>query len=88
MFINTFQSIEIREKPLEINLRLVKNDVNAAICNDRNIIQGFIKMFPPKTKADGMVQCVSEGHGKSPGRNAVETRRAGPRKTVQVINIH
>ena len=38
-------------------------------------------MFPPKTRADvGMVQCVSEGHGKPPGRKTVGTRRGGPCK--------
>ena len=39
-------------------------------------------MFPPKTRADvGMVQCVSEGHGKPPGGKTVGTRRrAGPCK--------
>ena len=39
-------------------------------------------MFPPKTRADvGMVQCVSEGHGKPPGGKPVRTRRrAGPCK--------
>ena len=34
-------------------------------------------MFPPKTRADvGMVQCVSEGHGKPPGVKTVGTRKA------------
>ena len=39
-------------------------------------------MFPPKTRADvRMVQCVSEGHGKPPGRIIIGTRRrAGPCK--------
>ena len=38
-------------------------------------------MFPLKTRADvGMVQCVSEGHGKPSGRKTVGTRRAGPCK--------
>ena len=39
-------------------------------------------MFPSKTRADvGMVQCVSEGHGKLPGGITIGTRRrAGPCK--------
>ena len=39
-------------------------------------------MFLPKPRAEvGMVQCVSEGHGKPPGRKTVGTRRrAGPCK--------
>ena len=39
-------------------------------------------MFPPKRRADvGMVQCVTGGHGKSPGAKTVGTRRrAGPCK--------
>ena len=56
-------------------------------------------MFPSKTRTDvGMVQCVSEGHGKPPGRKTVGTRRrAGPckegdqpvpAKPMQIINIH
>ena len=33
-------------------------------------------MFPPKTRADvGMVQCVTERHGKPPSRKTVGTRR-------------
>ena len=37
-----------------------------------------VKLFPPKTRADvGMVQCVSEGHGKPPGRKTIGTRRRG-----------
>ena len=54
-------------------------------------------MFPSKTRPDvGMVQCVSEGHGKPPGGKTVETRRrAGPckegdqpvpAKPMQIIN--
>ena len=32
-----------------------------------NYIKGCVKIFPPRTRADvGMVQCVSEGHGKPP----------------------
>ena len=32
-------------------------------------------MKHPKTRADvGMVQCVSEGHGKPPGRKIIGTR--------------
>ena len=39
-------------------------------------------MYSPETRADvGMVQCASEGHGKSPGGKTVGTRRrAGPCK--------
>ena len=46
-------------------------------------------MFPPKTKADvGMVQCVSEEHGKPPGGKTVGTRwRASPCKEEgQAVN--
>ena len=32
-------------------------------------------MFPPKTRAGvGMVQCVSEEHGKPPGRKTIGAR--------------
>ena len=38
--------------------------------------KGVQKKFPPKSRADvGMVQCVSKGHGKQPGRKTVGTRR-------------
>ena len=52
------------------------------MCSAHSEKQGCVKMFPPKTKADvGMVQCVSEGHGKPPGRKTVGTRRrTGPCK--------
>ena len=40
------------------------------------INKGCVKMFPPRIRADaGMVQCVSEGHDKLPGRKTVGTRR-------------
>ena len=53
------------------------------------IYKGCVKMFPPKTRADvGMVQCVSEGHGKPPGRKNVGTRRrASLSMQTQIINI-
>ena len=56
-------------------------------------------MFPSKTRADvGMVQCVSAGHGKPPGRKTVGTRRRAGlckegdqpvlAKPMQIINTH
>ena len=61
-------------------------------------IHRCVKMFPSKTRADvGMVQCVSEGHGKPPGGKTIGTRRAGPckegdqpvpAKPMQIINTH
>ena len=69
------------------------------VCTPVFTTKGCVKMFPSKTRADvGMVQCVSEGHGKPPGGKTTGTRRrAGPckegdqpvpAKPMQIINTH
>ena len=48
-------------------------NISSTIQISEILLLGCVKIFPSRTRADvGMVQCVSEGHGKPPGGKTVE----------------